>query len=272
MRKSKPTTPGRRLMTFVDNKMLSKNGPYKPLILPLKRSVGRNSQGRITTRHKGGGVKKLYRDVDFRQEKLNIPARVIAVEYDPFRSAFIDLICYKDGEYRYILAPDTLKIGDEIISSENAPLKIGNRTILVNIPVGYFVHNIELNPGSGGKIIRSAGAGGEIVAQEGRYTQIKMPSGEIRKILSLSYASIGVVSNPEWKLLNRGKAGRTRLMGIRPTVRGSAMNPRDHPYGGGEGRALRGTKRPKTKWGKIVGGVKTRRKKKSTNKFIIKRR
>ncbi len=223
-------------------------------------------------RHQGGGNKKFYRLIDFKQDKLDIPARVETIEYDPYRTAFIAKIVYKDGERRYILASKELKAGNEIIVSENAPLKDGNRLALKNIPVGYFVFNIELNPKKGGQLSRSAGSYAQVLAQEGNYTNIKLSSGEVRKVLSEGYASIGQVSNQEYNLTNIGKAGRSRHLGIRPTVRGTAMNPVDHPYGGGEGKQPRGTRRPKTIWGKVTGGRKTRNKKKWSSKLIVKRR
>ncbi len=259
-------------MTNVDYDQISKTRPIKRLTVRLAKRAGRNNQGRITTRHQGGGNKNLYRIIDFKQNKVNIPARVEAIEYDPYRTAFIARIIYKDGERNYILAPKDLKIGDEIVTLESAPLKTGNRLVLKNIPVGYFVYNIELKLGRGGQIARSAGAYAQILAQEGNTTHLKLSSGEIRKVLGNCFASIGQASNIEHNLVNIGKAGHTRHLGIRPTVRGTAMNPVDHPYGGGEGRQRRGTKRPKTLWGKVTGGRKTRKKKKWSNKLIVKRR
>ena len=244
----------------------------KKLKVRLKKHAGRNNQGRITVRHQGGGHKRLYRLVDFKQDKYDIKGKVEAILYDPYRNANIAQIVYQDGERRYILAPVNLKVGDEIITSEKALIKTGNRTILKNIPVGTLVYNVELLPKQGGKLARSAGNYLEVLANENGYTLLKMPSKEIRKVSWLCWASIGQVSNEDYYLKSIGKAGRSRWLGIRPTVRGSAMNPRDHPYGGGEGRAKRGTKRPKTKWGKITGGRKTRKKKKWSNKLIVKRR
>lgn len=271
----KPTTPGRRQMTGIDYKKVlttTKSEPYKPLVLPLKKKAGRSS-GRITVRHQGGGHKKKYRIIDFKQDKFNIPAKVETIEYDPNRATFISLIKYHDGEKRYILAPQDLKVGDEIITSENSPLKPGNRTALKNILVGTFVHNIELYPGRGGKIARSAGNYAQVTAHEGRYTHLILPSTEVRMVLENCMASIGSLSNPEHRFVVLGKAGRTRWLGIRPTVRGSAMNPCDHPHGGGEGRAPIGLRRgPKTPWGKQAYGVKTRKRKKYSDKFIIRRR
>jgi len=246
--------------------------PLKRLIIKVKSNAGRNNQGRITVRHQGGGHKRLYRLVDFKQDKKEIPGRVETIEYDPYRTAFIARVVYKDGERRYILAPHGLKINDEIITSEKAPIKIGNRMLLQHIPVGTLVHNIELLPGKGGQLARSAGSAAEVLANEDGYTHLKLSSGEIRKVPWNCWASIGQLSNPNHYLEKIGKAGRSRWLGIRPTVRGSAMNPRDHPYGGGEGKAPRGTRRPKTKWGKVTGGKKTRKKKKWSDKFIIKRR
>lgn len=259
-------------MTSVDFSVLTKSEPEKSLTFGKKKTSARNNRGRITTRHQGGGHKKLYRMVDFKQTKYNVSGRVASIEYDPYRTAFIALIVYKDGEKRYILAPKDLKVGDTVITSENAPLAVGNRLMLKNIPVGAFVHNVEFFPGKGGQLARSAGNSVQVMAQEGGFTHLLMPSSEIRKVKSGGYASIGVLSNSEKNTITIGKAGRSRWLGIRPTVRASAMNPRDHKYGGGEGRALRGTKRPKTKWGQITGGRKTRKKNKRSNAFIIRRR
>lgn len=272
MKQYNPTTPSRRQMTTVDYSRLSRVLPFKPLLKKIKDSAGRNSSGRITVRHQGGGNKRVYRLVDFKQDKFDIPARVETLEYDPYRSAFIALVVYKDGERRYILAPQDMKIGDVIVASMDAVFKSGNRTVLRRIPVGFQVYNIEIQNGRGGQLARSAGSYAQVLAHEDGYTHLKLSSGEIRKVSWDGWASIGQVSNPEHNLVNIGKAGRNRARGIRPTVRGSAMNPRDHPYGGGEGRAVRGTRRPKTKWGKITGGHKTRKKKKWSNVLIIKRR
>lgn len=259
-------------MTVVNYGLLSKTSPLKSTLRRLKSNSGRNNQGRITTRHQGGGVKQLYRLIDFKQNKMNVPARVETLEYDPYRSAFIMKVIYKDGDRRYHLAPKNIKVGDEVITALKASLSVGNRMPLVNIPVGFGVHNVELISGKGGAIVRSAGSEAHILAHKDGYTHIKMPSGEVRMILSNNLASYGQVSNPDHNLVSIGKAGRSRLMGIRPTVRGTAMNPVDHPYGGGEGKQPRGTKRPKTKWGKITGGHKTRNKKKWSNKLIVSRR
>lgn len=274
MKKYNPTTPSRRQMTTVDYGDVLTGGvkPIKSLLVRLPKHAGRNNQGRITTRHQGGGNKKFYRMVDFKQLKLDIPAKIEAIEYDPYRTAFIARVIYSDGERSYILASKEMKVGSEIITSENAPLKEGNRLLLKNIPVGHFVYNIELSKGRGGQLARSAGTYAKILAHEGKYTHLKMSSGEVRKVVAELFASIGQVSNPEFSLTNIGKAGRQRQLGVRPTVRGTAMNPRDHPYGGGEGKQRRGTKRPKTKWGKVTGGRKTRSKKKYSNKMIMERR
>lgn len=252
-------------------KLLTKKEPEKRLLLSLKKRAGRARTGRITIRHRGGGVKRLYRIIDFGQEKINQKGKVVALEYDPNRTAYIALIEYPDGEKRYILAPKDLKIGDEIICQEAAEIKIGNRMKLLNIPVGTQVYNIELEPGKGGKLVRSAGTSAMVIAQEPPYTHLELPSKEIRKISQQCFASIGQVSHPEKKFEIIGKAGRRRLKGWRPTVRGTAMTPADHPHGGGEGKAPIGLKYPKTPWGKPAKGVKTR-KKKWTDKLIIKRR
>lgn len=252
-------------------KIFTKKKPEKKLLLTLKRRAGRAKSGRITVRHKGGGAKRRYRLLDFGQEKVGIPAKVIALEYDPYRTAFIALLEYKDGERRYRLAPDNIKIGAEIICAEKTEIKTGNRTKLKNIPVGVMVFNIELVPGKRGKIVRSAGASAKVLAHEAKFSHLEMPSGEIRKVFKDCWATIGVVSHPDWRYETLGKAGRARLKGKRPTVRGSAMVPADHPHGGGEGRAPIGLKHPKTPWGKPARGVKTRKKKKS-DKYIIKRR
>ena len=252
--------------------ILTKTKPTKSLTSGFRRSVGRNSQGRITTRHKGSGHKRLYRLVDFLYDKKDIPATIKSIEYDPNRSAFIGLAFFKDGEKRYVVLPKSVKVGDTFIISEKAELNPGNRLPLKNIPVGTFVYNVEIKPKGGAKIGRSAGIFAQVVANADGYTNLKMPSTEIRKINENCWASIGVVSNEEHHLENYGKAGRSRWKGIRPTVRGTAMNPVDHPYGGGEGRQARGTKRPKTMWGKVTGGRKTRTPKKYSNLFIVSRR
>jgi large subunit ribosomal protein L2 len=252
--------------------ILSATKPLKKLLKKLPKHSGRNSQGKITVRHQGAGAKKLYRLIDFKQNKLDVPAKIEALEYDPYRTAFIARVVYRDGERRYILASKNMKVGDEIIAAENAPLKEGNRLRLKNIPVSYLVYNVELNKNKGGQLARSAGSYAEVLAQENGFTHLKFSSGEVRKVSWDNFASLGQLSNPEHNLMVIGKAGRVRHWGIRPTVRGSAMNPRDHPYGGGEGRTQRGTRRPKTKWGKITGGVKTRKKNKWSNQYIVKKR
>lgn len=251
---------------------LSKVKPLKKLTRGFNRTPGRNNQGRITTRHKGGGVKRLYREIDFKQDKKGIPAKVFSIEYDPNRTSRIARLHYADGEKRYILAPDGLKAGDMIIISEKAQLKPGNRMKLKNIPQGTQVHNIELFPGRGGQMARSAGSAASILAHDEGYVQLQLPSSEVRKVSEEGMASIGQLSNIEHSSIVIGKAGRNRYLGIRPTVRGTAMNPVDHPYGGGEGRQGRGTRRPKTAHGKVTGGHKTRNKKKKSWKFIVKRR
>ncbi len=274
MKRYKPTTPSRRGMTGINYRdFITQTEPHKALVKGRKRAVGRNSAGRITTRHHGGGHKRLFRDIDFIYDKKDIPAKVESIEYDPNRSGFIALVCYADGARRYILAPKSLKVGDEFLVSENAPVKAGNRLPLKKLVSGTYVYNIEVKPGSGAKIARGAGVFAEVLGNDAGYTTLKMPSNETRKIHENSWASVGEVSNDEHKLVNLGKAGRSRWMGIRPTVRGSAMNPVDHPHGGGEGRQGIGLRRgPKTREGKLAYGVKTRRSKKYSNKFIITRR
>ena len=252
--------------------VLTESKPSKSLTHGFKRAVGRNSQGRITTRHKGAGHKRLYREIDFLYNKKDIPAKIKTIEYDPNRSAFIGLAAYKDGEKRYIILPKSVKPGDSFVVSEHAELKPGNRLPLKNIPVGTMVYNIEIKRDGGAKIARSAGIFAQVVANADGYSNIKMPSTEVRKINENCWACVGMVSNEEYHLQNFGKAGRSRWKGIRPTVRGTAMNPVDHPYGGGEGRQGRGTKRPKTKWGKVTGGRKTRVPKKYSNHLIVSRR
>ncbi len=274
MRKYAPTSPARRQASFPDWKaVLSKKAPEKRLMFGWKRAVGRNNQGRITTRHKGGGVKRLWRTIDFQYDKMDIPARVMSVEYDPNRTSFIALLCYRDGEKRYVVIPHTVKPGAEIITSEHAPLEPGNRLPLGKIPVGTSVYAIELERGRGAALVRAAGTGAVVLAQEGAYTHVGLPSKEVRKIHSANWASLGVLSNPEHRFLVVGNAGRARRRGIRPTVRGSAMNPVDHPHGGGEGRTLIGRRRgPATPWGKPARGVKTRKRRQKSNMFILHRR
>lgn len=272
MKSYRPTTPSRRQMTTVSYDSLSPVRRHKALTMRLKTHSGRNHRGSITVRHQGGGNKKIYRVVDFMQDRLNIPARVLSLEYDPYRSAFIALVVYADGRKNYILAHREMKVGDKVVTSEQAPLIPGNRLPLHKIPVSTFIHNVEMRRGGGGKIARSAGSQVEILAHENGKTDLKLGSKEIRKVSSFGLATIGQVSNFDYNLVNIGKAGRSRWLGIRPTVRGSAMNPVDHPYGGGEGAQPRGTKRPKTMWGKVTGGHKTRHKKKWSTKFILQRR
>jgi len=274
MKKFKPTSPGRRNMSVIEHKKtLTTSKPEKSLTRGRKRAVGRNSAGRITTRHKGGGVKRRYREIDFKYDKHDIPAKVATIEYDPNRNAYIGVLNYSDGEKRYTVVPQKIKVGDEILVSENAKIKLGNRLPLSKMPVGTYVYNVELKPNNGAKLIRSAGTYAEVVAQDGDMVHLKMPSTEIRKIRSNSWASIGEVSNPEFRLRNYGKAGLKRKLGIRPTVRGSVMNPVDHPHGGGEGKQGIGLRRgPKTRQGKLAYGVKTRRPKKYSNANILKRR
>ena len=274
MKTYRPTTPSKRHQTTVPYRnVLTKKDPEKSLTKGFKRSVGRNNQGRITTRHKGGGHKRLYRIVDFKYNKYDIPAKITSVEYDPNRNAFIGLAVYADGEKRYVVLPKTVKAGDKFIVSEKASVTVGNRLPLKYIPVGTFVYNIEMKPGNGAKLVRSAGSYGQVVANDLGYVNIKMPSTEIRKVSENAWACVGEVSNAEYKLQNFGKAGRSRWKGIRPTVRGTAMNPVDHPHGGGEGRQGRGLRRAKSLWGKPTGkGQKTRTPKKYSNMWIVSRR
>jgi large subunit ribosomal protein L2 len=274
MKKYKPTTKSRRQMSGIDYRSLniSKN-PEKSLTKGFKRGTGRNHHGRITTRHKGGGHKRLYREVDFTYDKFDVPYTIKSIEYDPNRTGFIGLAFYHDGAKRYVLLPKGIKVGDKFIVSEKAPLTPGNRVPLKNIIVGTFVYNVEVKPRGGAKLGRSAGNYIEVVARDGGYVDLKMPSGEIRKVSENAWATIGEVSNDESRLVNIGKAGRSRWLGIRPTVRGTAMNPVDHPHGGGEGRSGRGHRRARSAWGKPTGkGQKSRRPKKYSNKFIVSRR
>jgi large subunit ribosomal protein L2 len=259
-------------MTTVDYGSLSRVKPKKSLTMRLKSHSGRNSQGRITMRHQGGGNKKLYRIIDFKQNQLGTKVMVETLEYDPYRTAFIALVKHADGKKSYILAPEKLTVGMELVIAESAPLTTGNRLQLRNIPVGYQVYNVELVPGKGGQLARSAGSYVEVLANADGYTDLRLSSGEVRRVPWEGFASIGQVSNAEWNLMTIGKAGRSRWLGIRPTVRGKAMNPVDHPYGGGEGSQPRGTRKPKDIWGNITGGHKTRDKKKRSTKLIIKRR
>ena len=274
LKQYKPTSKSQRQHTSINYRaILSGHRPEKSLMRGKKSMGGRNSFGRITTRHQGGGHKKSYREVDFKFDKKNISAKIVSIEYDPFRSAFISLAIYADGEKRYVLVPQRVKVGDTFLVSETAPVKTANRLPLGKIPVGTFVYNIELKPGNGGKIARSAGNFCEVVAQDAGYTHLKMPSTEVRRIIDTAWASVGEVSNEEHRLINLGKAGRSRWMGVRPTVRGTAMNPVDHPHGGGEGKQGRGLRRAKSMWGKPTGkGQKSRRPKKYSNVFIVSRR
>lgn len=273
MKTYKPTSPSRRNTVTIDyRKVLSGDTKEKSLTHGFKRSHGRNNQGRITSAHRGGGNKRLFRDIDFRLEKMDIPAKITTIEYDPNRSAFIGVAVYNDGEKRYIIVPKSVKVGDKFIISKDAPITMGNRTKLAKIPVGTYVYNIEVKAGGGAKLVRSAGVYAQVVANDAGYTSVKMPSGEVRKVSEESFATIGEVSNGEHHLVKFGKAGRSRWRGIRPKVRGSVMNPVDHPYGGGEGRQGRGTRRPKTAHGKITGGRKTRTPKKYSNHLIVSRR
>lgn len=262
LKKYKPTTPGRRQMMGYDFSTLDKKKPEKSLIAPKTSKSGRGSAGKITIRHRGGGVKRRYRIIDFKMEKLNIPAKVEAIEYDPNRTAFIALLSYIDGEKRYVVAPDGLKKGDGVIFSENAPIKIGNRAPLKKIPAGINICNIELFPGKGGQIARSAGSFAKVIAIEGGLAHIDLSSGEVKLVPENSFATIGQISNVSHNKVVLGKAGRSRWLGRRPAVRGSAMNPVDHPHGGGEGRQPIGLKHPKTPWGKPALGFKTRKKRK----------
>ena len=268
----KPYTPSRRNMTGLDNAEITKKIPEKSLLSPLKKNSGRNNQGKITVRHKGGGNRRKYRLVDFRRYKDDIPAKVIGIEYDPNRTANIALICYADGVKSYILAPEGLKVGDTVMNGPKAEIHIGNCLPLSLIPVGATIHNIELYPKHGGQMVRSAGGGAQLMAKEGKYATLRLPSGEMRMVPIECRATIGTVGNGEHNLINYGKAGRIRHMGIRPTVRGSVMNPNDHPHGGGEGKAPVGRPGPSTPWGKPALGLRTRKHKKASNKLIVRRR
>ena len=274
MKTYKPTTQSRRHMTGIDyRKFLTTRKPLKALVSGGKRSVGRNNYGRLTVRHKGGGHKRLFRDVDFMYDKIDIPARIASVEYDPARTGFIGIAVYADGEKRYVLLPQSVKAGDTFLVSEKAKIAPGNRLPLKSIPVGTFVYNIALKPKGKSVLVRSAGNFAEVIAHEGNYSLLKLPSTEVRKVIDTAWANVGSVSNEENHLVSIGKAGRSRWLGIRPTVRGSAQNPTDHPYGGGEGRQGRGLRRAKTRWGKPSGkGQKTRTPKKYSNVFIVSRR
>ena len=267
-----PYTPSRRQMSGYDFKEITTSTPEKSLTVSLKKNAGRNAQGKITVRHHGGGSRRKYRIIDFKRNKDGIPATVKTIEYDPNRTANIALVCYADGEKRYILVPVGLKVGQTIMNGETAEVRVGNCMELKDMPVGTQIHNIEMYPGHGGQLVRAAGVSAQLMAKEGKYAIIRMPSGEMRMVPIICRASIGQVGNTEHNLVNIGKAGRKRHMGIRPTVRGSVMNPNDHPHGGGEGRAPVGRPGPCTPWGKPALGYKTRKKNKQSNKMIIRRR
>lgn len=267
-----PYTPSRRNMTGLDFSEITKSTPEKSLTVSLRKNSGRNNQGKITVRHQGGGVRTQYRLVDFKRKKENVPATVLSIEYDPNRTANIALICYADGEKSYILAPEGLKVGQKIMNGDQAEARVGNCLPLSLIPIGTQVHNIELYPGAGGQLVRSAGVSAQLMAKEGKYATLRLPSGEMRMVPIICKATIGVVGNGEHSLVKIGKAGRKRHMGIRPTVRGSVMNPNDHPHGGGEGKTGIGRPGPSTPWGKPALGLKTRKSKKASNKLIVRRR
>ena len=267
----KPTSPARRHMSVLTFEEVTKKSPEKSLTEVLKKNSGRNKQGKITVRHQGGGNKRKYRIIDFKRDKVDIPAKVSAIEYDPNRSAFIALLNYADGEKRYILAPLGLKVGDTVISSDSADIKPGNALPISNIPVGTLIHNLELKPGRGGQMVRSAGMSAQLMAKENGYAQVRLPSGEMRKLPLNAKATIGTLGNTDHENVRLGKAGRVRHMGIRPTVRGVVMNPCDHPHGGGEGKSPVGMPAPVTPWGKPALGLKTRKHKKYSNKMIVKR-
>lgn len=268
----KPTSPGRRGMTVSTFEEITKQEPEKSLVVTLKKSGGRNAQGKITVRHIGGGNKVKYRLIDFKRDKFDIPAKVASIEYDPNRTAYIALLNYADGEKRYILAPTGLNVGDTVVSGEKSDIKVGNALPIRNIPVGTFIHNIELHAGKGGQMVRAAGGGAQLMAKEGNYGQIRLPSGEVRMVRLECMATIGTIGNVTNEIVNKGKAGRTRHMGIRPTVRGSVMNPVDHPHGGGEGKSPIGHPGPLTPWGKPALGYKTRKHNKYSDRFIVKNR
>ncbi|RFA33169.1 50S ribosomal protein L2 [Virgibacillus dokdonensis] len=272
IKKFRPTSNGRRNMSVSDFAEITTDTPEKSLLAPLHKRGGRNHQGKLTVRHQGGGHKRQYRIIDFKRDKDGIPGRVATIEYDPNRSANIALIHYVDGEKRYILAPKGIKVGQEIISGEDADIKMGNALPLVNIPVGTVIHNVELKPGRGGQLVRSAGAEAQVLGRDGKYTLVRLSSGEVRLILSSCRATVGQVGNIEHELIRVGKAGRSRWLGVRPTVRGSVMNPNDHPHGGGEGRAPIGRKSPMSPWGKPTLGYKTRQRNKPSDKYIVRKR
>ncbi len=271
VKKYKPTSPSRRNMSGYTFDEITKDTPEKSLLVPLRKSAGRNAQGRVTVRHRGGGHKRQIRVVDFKRDKRGIPARVAAIEYDPNRTARLALLHYADGEKRYIIAPLDIKVGDQLMAGPTAEIRAGNSLPIANIPVGTMIHNIELNEGRGGQLVRSAGNSAQLLAKEGEYAQIRLPSGEVRLVRQTCYATIGQLGNVEHSNIKLGKAGRKRHMGIRPSVRGTAMSPRDHPHGGGEGRSPIGMPSPKSPWGKPTLGYKTRRNK-ATDKFIVRRR
>lgn len=268
----KPTSPGRRQMTVAAFDEITASKPEKSLLAPMKKKAGRNAHGCITVRHHGGGHKRQYRVIDFKRNKDNIPARVATIEYDPNRSARIALLNYADGEKKYIIAPNGLKVGDVIVSGPESDIKVGNCLPIENIPVGTVIHNVELKPEKGAQLCRAAGASAQLMAKEGKYATLRLPSGEMRLVLSRCRATIGQVGNLEHEIINIGKAGRTRWMGVRPTVRGSVMNPNDHPHGGGEGRAPVGRKCPVSPWGKSAHGGNTRKKNNVNDKYIVKSR
>jgi len=272
IKKYKPTTPGRRSATVADFSVLTKKKPEKSLTRPLKKNAGRNNDGKITRRHSGGGHKRLYRVIDFKRLKDDVPAKVVAIEYDPNRSARIALLKYKDGGKSYIIAPLKLKIGDTVMSGEKVDIKVGNSLPLKNIPVGTIIHNIELKQGKGAELVRSAGGYAQLLAKEGRYANIKLPSGEVRLVDLNCTACIGQIGNTTHEIIRLGKAGRKRWLGVRPTVRGTAMNPIDHPHGGGEGKNKSAGRNPVTPWGKPTLGYRTRKKKSKTDKYIVRRR
>ncbi len=272
IKKYKPTTNGRRGMSTLLNEEITTSTPEKSLLVSKNKSGGRNNLGRTTVNHIGGGAKQKYRIIDFKRDKHDVPARVATIEYDPNRSANIALLIYKDGEKRYILAPKDLKVGTIVVSGENVDIKVGNALPLASIPVGTVVHNVELKPGKGGELARSAGTSAQIMGREGKYVLLRLQSGEMRKVLGTCIATVGVVGNEDYELVNIGKAGRKRHMGVRPTNRGSVMNPNDHPHGGGEGRTPVGRKAPMTPWGKPALGLKTRKNKKASDKLIVSRR
>ncbi len=272
VKKFKPTTPSRRQMTMSTFEEITASTPEKSLLAPLSKTAGRNNQGKITTRHHGGGHKRKYRIIDFKRTKDGIPGRVATIEYDPNRTSYIALINYVDGEKAYIIAPKGLKVGDEIMSGPEADIKVGNALPLENIPVGSVIHNVELKPGKGGQLVRAAGASAQLLGKEEQYVTIRLVSGEIRRILKQCRATIGTVGNQDHELINIGKAGRNRNLGKRPTVRGVVMNPNDHPHGGGEGRAPIGRKSPMSPWGMPTLGYKTRKKKKASSKYIVRSR